>query len=120
MGYYSDSLGRWVATADVTVVASGQRTANGSSPAIELGDATAARLTLDVTAGLADADETLDVTVETSEDGATWRDVANFAQATDVGAVRASFSGLDRYIRASWTVAGTTPDVTFGVAGETV
>jgi hypothetical protein len=116
--YYSDALGRWVRGRDVTLAASAQRAATGTGAAIELGDATTGRLTLEVTAGGVDADEVLDVTVEASGDGVTWRQVGAFAQAAGATTERASFSGLDRFVRAAWTVAGTTPDFTFSVTGE--
>lgn len=66
----------------------------------------------------------LTVNIQTSFDnGATdaWRTIASFAAQTaaDTSAHK-SFPGLDRWVRASWTVSGTTPSVTFGVVGETL
>ena len=67
---------------------------------------------------------TLAVTVQTSHDnGVTdpWRPVGSFPTASAVGASPWQvFAGLDRWLRASWVVSGTTPSVTFGVAGEAV
>jgi len=67
------------------------------------------------------------VTIETSFDaGATdpWRTVGSFGAITAVtGATpaRKSFTGVDRYVRATVAVAGTnTPTVTLGVSGELV
>lgn len=66
----------------------------------------------------------LTVSIQTShDDGATdaYRTVASFPAQTAVGASGwQDFPGLDRYVRASWTVSGTTPSFTFGVTGEAV
>lgn len=120
MGYQSDNTGRHMDVDDVELHPSGQETTNGSGASVEV-DRGVARLTLDVTAVGADADETLDVSVETSEDDATWREVGTFTQYTQpdgVGSERLSFAGLDRFVRVSWTVGGTTPEFTFEVSGE--
>lgn len=123
MGYRSKTLGRYVNTEDVDLLASAQRIANGDGAAVELGDRGTLRLTLDVTAVGVDADEVLDVKVQTSEDNVTWRDLGSFNQATQpegVQSERKSFVGADRYVRVSWTVAGTTPQFTFSVSGDAV
>lgn len=64
----------------------------------------------------------LTVNIQTSFDnGVTdaWRTVASFtAQTAANTSPRQCFPGLDRWVRASWTVSGTTPSITFGVAGE--
>lgn len=64
----------------------------------------------------------LTVNIQTSFDnGVTdpWRTVASFAAQTAADtSARKNFVGLDRWVRATWTVSGTTPSVTFGVAGE--
>lgn len=62
------------------------------------------------------------VSIDTSYDnGVTdaWRSVGTFTAQTAVNqSARKSFPGLDRWVRASWTVAGTTPSITLEVAGE--
>jgi hypothetical protein len=118
MGYQIGRSKRWANTEDVVLHASAERVANGSGAGMELGDRTTVRLLLDVTAKGADVDETLDVTVETSHDGATWRSLGAFAQKTAVGSERKSFAGCDRFVRVSYTVGGTTPSFTFSVEGE--
>jgi hypothetical protein len=64
----------------------------------------------------------LTVNIQTSHDaGATdaWRTIASFtAQTAANTSAWQDFVGLDRYIRATWTVSGSTPSFTFGVVGE--
>jgi len=64
------------------------------------------------------------VSVDTSYDGGVadaWRSVGTFtAQTAANTSAHKSFPGLDRFVRASWTVSGTTPSITFGVLGEIV
>lgn len=66
----------------------------------------------------------LTVSVQTSHDnGASdpWRTIASFPAQTAVGTTAwQDFVGLDRYVRASWVISGTTPSFTFGVSGEAV
>lgn len=115
---YRMTNGRWAAVAAITLADSALRSSNSASSALEVGTATVANLTLTVTAK-AGTNPTLDVVIQTSVDGSTWRTVAAFTQATDVTAERKSFSGLDRYTRASWTIGGTSsPSFTFSLAGD--
>lgn len=114
---YSKANGQWADTVDAELVASAARTATFQSAALEIGDRGTACLTLDVTAVSGTA-PTLDVAIETSADGTTWRALASFAQKTVAGSERKSFVGCDRFIRANCTIAGTTPSFTFSVAGE--
>lgn len=95
-------------------------TANGT--AVLLGDRGTVRLLLDVTAeNDAATAETLDVSIQTSFDNVTWRAVAAFTQATGVTSERKSFTGIDRYIRAVYTIGGTGgPSFTFTIKGEAV
>jgi hypothetical protein len=62
------------------------------------------------------------VTIETSYDNGVadaWRAVASFAAQTAANtSAHKSFAGLDRWVRATWVVSGTTPSITFGVLGE--
>ena len=113
---YSTADGRWANTLDLTLAASASRTATGNGSAIEAGDKAVARLTLNCTARTGTT-PTLDVTIQTSADGTTWRSAGTFTQVTAVGSQRASFS-LDRFVRAAWTVGGTTPNFTFSIIGD--
>lgn len=108
-----------VQSLDVTLAASAARTADGAGAAFEVGPYTTARLAL-VCSARSGTTPTLDVTVETSFDGITWRAHGTFAQITATGTTRKSFGGLDRYVRVSWVVGGTTPSFTFSVSGELV
>lgn len=113
---YSTKSGRWAATADLVLAASAERTATGNGASVEVGDKAVGRLLLDVTARTGTT-PTLDVTIQTSFDGVTWRTAGTFTQATATGQQRISCM-LDRYVRAIWTIGGTTPSFTFSIAGE--
>jgi hypothetical protein len=118
--FQNPRTGQFADIDDVELAASAARTATGQGAAVALGDRGTLRLLLDVTAA-SGTGPTLDVTVETSFDGATgWRSLGTFAQKTAVASERKSFPGCDRYVRATWTVGGTTPSFTFSVAGEAV
>jgi len=77
----------------------------------------ALRLLLDVTAA-SGATPSLTVTVETSGDASTWRSAGVFAAKTTVSSERLATAALDRYVRVSWAITGTTPSFTFSVTGE--
>jgi len=98
-------------------------TASGSGAGIEVEGRSEFRGTCAVTAA-SGTTPSLTVSVQTSHDnGASdaWRTVASFPAQTAVGASAwQSFAGIDRFVRASWVVSGTTPSLTFGVAGEAV
>jgi hypothetical protein len=101
----------------VVFLGSAARVASVDSAAFEMGGHTTLRLDLDVTA-IAGA-PTLDVTMQTSKDGATWRTLGTFAQKTGISAERKSFGGCDRYVRASCVLGGTGgPGATFSLGGE--
>lgn len=117
MGYATKS-GRWANTVDLPLAASAARTATGTGSAVEPGDRGVARLFLNVTAA-SGTSPTLNVTIQTSNDGSTWRSAGTFTQATAVSSQRATFN-IDRYVRATWTIAGTTPSFTFSITGEAV
>ena len=115
---YSTKSGRWANTVDLMLAASAARTANGNGNVAEPGDRGVARLTLNITAA-SGTSPTLNVTVQTSHDGVTWRSAGSFTQATGVSVQRATFN-IDRFVRATWTVGGTTPSFTFSLTGEAV
>ena len=123
MGRWVETLKRFVAGDDVVPVASAARTTNGDSGWIDGEQYNALVLTLAVTAVGGDANETLDVVVETASDnaGANTRTIGTFAQRTQpqgATSVRISAPGVDRFYRVRWTVGGTTPAFTFSVSGE--
>lgn len=112
--------GRTASALDLPLVASAARTATGTGDTAEMGEKSCMRLKLDVTAA-SGTTPTLDVIVETSPDGAdNWQTVATFAQKTAVSSELNVFPGTDRFVRAKWTIAGTTPSFTFSLLGEAV
>lgn len=117
---YQRQDGRYAKVYDAPLVGSAARTASGTGDTYEMGDLSALRLKLDVTAASGTA-PTLDVIVETSPDGAAnWQTVATFAQKTAVSSELNVFPGCDRFVRAKWTIAGTNPSFTFSLLGEAV
>lgn len=78
---------------------------------------TTLRLDLAVTA-MSGTSPSLVVAIETSTDNTNWRTVKAFAPIVAVGKLEARvFAPVDRYVRASWTLTGTTPSATFSVSG---
>jgi hypothetical protein len=117
---YQEQGGLFAGAFDAPLVPSAARTASGTGETLEVGDEHTLRLTLDVTAASGTL-PTLDVIVETSADGATgWRSVYAFGQKTTTGSDRQSFSNLDRFVRCSWVIGGTTPSFTWSLTGELV
>ena len=100
----------------VTPVASAARTTSSNSGALDASGIRTVSLLLDVTAA-SGTTPTLNVSVEESDDGTTWRSVGAFAQKTAVSNERKSFAIAGDYYRVVWTVGGTTPSFTFSVTG---
>lgn len=102
----------------ISLLSSTTATGAGSGSSLDLGGVyTTAKLLLAVSAA-SGTTKSLVVTLETSEDGATWSTVGSFSTVTTAGQVVGIFPGCGRYIRASWTVTGTgTPSFTFSLAG---
>jgi hypothetical protein len=92
-------------------------TETDSGDTIELTNRRSLVLVLDVTAHTAGGD-TLDVTVQTSGNGSTWRTLGTFTQSTATGSERKSFPGADRYVRYAATLAGAGVSTTFTITGE--
>lgn len=101
----------------VVLVPSAARTSSGSGAAYPMEARIAMRLQLDVTAA-SGSTPSLTVTVETSGDGSTWRSAGAFGAKTAVSSERIALSNLDRFVRVSWAISGTTPSFTFSVQGE--
>src|SRR3982751_3150389 len=108
-------LNKFIQGAGAALVPPAVRTAGGSGPAVQVWEAHTLRATLAVTA-VGGTTPTLTVTLETSQDGTTWRSLGAFPVVTGVGTTRFSVSGLDNLVRASWAVAGTPPSFTFAVS----
>lgn len=105
---------------DVTLVATGERSASFNTDPYEVGDKGTLRLSLTIGA-ISGAGAQLQVQLETraSADD-TWRTVDAFSVQTATGTARKTFAGLDRFVRAVCSIAGATPSVTFSLAGEAV
>lgn len=95
----------------------GAETATGNSSSMNVGDANECIVFLHVSA-VSGTTPTLDVSIQTSEDGTTWHD-HNDGTFTQTTAVRTAATkrllGLGRFIRARWVIAGTSPSFTFYV-----
>ena len=92
-------------------------TANGNTSARAVGYIHTLRLERVVTAA-SGTTPSLTVIIEHGPDGTTWITHTTFTAATGANTERKVLSGLDRYVRARWTVSGTTPSFTWGLTGE--
>ena len=108
---------------DVSVLASGTVTATGNSTGIDLNNAGDLRAQVQVSAA-SGTTPSLTVTIQTSHDnGATdpWRTAGTaYAALTAAGNSPYQAMVVDRYVRVSYAVSGTTPSFTFAVVGEAV
>lgn len=108
----------WISLIETILAASAEREENGQGEAVDMGDRSTLRLTLNVSAVEGTA-PSLAVAVETSEDGSTaWREAGAFTARSTTGSQRIVVPGCDRYVRAAWYIDGTTPAFTFSVLGE--
>jgi hypothetical protein len=99
------------------LLASAARTTTGTGAGVYVPQYDMAVLTLVISA-VSGTTPNLTVSIDTSPDNSTWTAIAAFAaQTTTTSGVRKQFSGVDQYIRASWTITGTTPSFTFAVTG---
>jgi hypothetical protein len=107
---------------DVTLVPAGTVvTGAGTGQPIELGNKSDLRA-VSVVSAISGAGASLVVIIETSYDGGAtdaWRTAATMTAQTTANTVR-SIAQIDRWVRARWTLAGTTPSATFGLSGEAV
>ncbi|HTF87593.1 MAG TPA: phage protein Gp36 family protein [Planctomycetota bacterium] len=110
----------------LTLQALGPQTASGQSATFDLQGASfatdaltrrLAELMLEVTA-VAGTAPTLNVTVQTSPNTTSFRDVLSFSEFAAVGYQRLKFAPLERYVRVKWAIAGSAgQSFTFTVAG---
>jgi len=56
---------------------------------------------------------TLDITIQTSHDNTNWASLSTFTQITAASNSIKAVTNYGKYIRASYTIAGTTPSFTF-------
>lgn len=120
MGYHKRD-GIYVDSDDNLTIDAATRTATGQGAAVEVEKGSGCfELVVSAASGTS---PTLDVVVQTSKDGTgsglgAWRTVATFTQATAATSQRVSSTALDRFVRASATVGGTTPSFTYVVRGD--
>lgn len=122
MGYTTAS-GRYADTVAINLnpLEGASLTIDGKSAIVELGDRGVVRLRLLTTA--CSTGDTLDVTIETSNDGVTFYSAGTFTQVTDaLGAPadqRKTFV-LDRFVRADFNVGGSGIAIATTLTGEAV
>lgn len=108
---------------DVTVLASGALTTTGTSSAIDVGGAGTLRAQVQVSA-VSGTTPSATVTIQTSHDAGVsdaWRTAgAAYGAITTVSNSPWQCFVVDRYVRVSYTVSGTTPSLTTTVVGEAV
>lgn len=108
---------------DVTVLASGAVTVTGNSAAIDVGGFGTLRAQVQVSA-VSGTTPSITVTIQTSHDaGATdaWRTAgAAYTALTAVSNSPYQSFVVDRYVRVSYVVSGTTPSLTTTVVAEAV
>ncbi len=97
-----------------TLHASAAETATGQSASVDLSTYAEALAELNVTA-VAGTSPTMTVSFQTSDDGADWYDMGTaFAAVTAVSKPAAlKFTNFGQFVRAVWTIGGTTPSFTF-------
>lgn len=111
----------------VTLHAANAETASGTGTSVDLWTAAAGsdtllprscvEMDLDVTS-VSGTTPALAVTIEHSRDGTNWSTLLTLDSVTAVGHVQRSIAGAHRYVRARWTVTGTTPSFTFSFLGS--
>ena len=116
MAEYNDR-NEYISLIPVELLASEERDAAGQGEAYDMGDRSTLRLDLAVTA-IDGTAPSLAVLIQTSKDGSTWREIAAFTALSGVGSQRMTVPGCDRYVRAAWYLAGSTPAFTFSVSGD--
>lgn len=108
---------------DLTVLASGAITASGQSSAIDVGGAATLRCQVQVSA-VSGTSPSITVTIQTSHDAGVsdaWRTAgAAYSALTSVANSPYQCFVVDRYVRVSYTVSGTTPSLTTAVVAEAV
>lgn len=115
------ATGRYVGD-PFTVATAVAAAATGSSNWVEVGDYTTLRLYLTGVAFTGGAAPTVTAAVETSPDASTatalTASTGSLASASAGQTKHGVYTGLDRYVRVSWTTTGGPTNASFTVAGE--
>lgn len=101
----------------ITLAASAARTSSGAGASVDLGSASTVDLAIQVTA-VSGTTPTLDLALQTSDDGAAWQPLESTARIVAPGRRKVRAAGSLRYVRVSWTIGGTSPSFTFSVTGS--
>lgn len=99
-----------------TLLSSAARTTSGSSDYVDVSNFAEMVALLDVTAA-SGTSPTLDVKFQTSDNGTDWFDLPSdaFTQSTAGVKKALKLSNFGRYVRASYTIGGTSPSFTFSL-----
>jgi len=93
------------------------RTATGGGEIYDTGEAKEFVVTLDVSAA-SGTTPTLDVKLQHSAYDSVYQDLSTaFTQKTAVSKETKVFTQFHRYVKATWTIGGTTPSFTFSIKG---
>lgn len=107
----------------VTLQASTVRTTTGTTTGVDVGEATVCRFRQYITA-ISGTAPTLAVDVQQSHDNTTWTTIDSFPTVMNTTSTEYSkvieFRNSARYLRLSYTLAGTSPSFTFSVIGDSV
>ncbi len=101
----------------LTILTPTAQTISGSGAQIEVGEYKEALVTLNITA-VSGTSPTLLVQIQASDDnGTTWYNLPNaaFTSASTVSSQAIQINTFGDYIRAEFTIGGTTPSFTFGL-----
>lgn len=115
---YSPRAGQAYDEDEVLIIASTTATASYTSAIYEVGDRTTLRLLLALTA-ISGTSASVQVQIQTREAYAsgTWRTVDGFGPLTATASQYRTMSGLDRFVRAVVTIAGSGPSTTLALTG---
>lgn len=104
----------------VTLHASGAQGSSGAGAAVDIGTLRSCAKLLLLVSAASGTLPSLIVSIDTSVDGLSgWRSIGQFDSQTTTASQRRTFAQAERFIRASWTIAGTGgPSFTFAVTGE--
>lgn len=104
----------------ITLAASAARTATANGSTVDLGvPLPALVLRLSVSIVSVTTSPVLTVTVQHSDDNTFFRSAYSFpSPISTTGVQDVSLSGLDRYVRAAWTIGGASASFTFALVGN--
>lgn len=99
------------------LLAPAAQTVSGAGASVDLGTRDRLLRQTITFAAVTGTSPTADVRLEASDDGTTWTTFATFTRAKAVGVERIVAISPARFVRVAWSLAGSSPSFTFGVAG---